>query len=58
MESFNRIDDDFHKYLIPEQVLSEFDYWLNALQKAPFMSPAKWDAEDAICEKFSRYMVD
>jgi hypothetical protein len=52
-----RKDDDFHMYSIPEFLVGEFDKLLEIAQNAPFMSSTKWDAEDLLNEKFSKYRI-
>jgi hypothetical protein len=55
--NFNRKDDDGHKYLIPKEMLAEFNSLLEKIQNSPFMSEAKWAAEDEFNGRFYEYMV-
>lgn len=57
MSTVERRDNDFHKYLLPESLADEFDRLLEIAQNAPFMSSDRWNAEDALVEKFSRYLI-
>jgi hypothetical protein len=54
---YNRKDNDGHKYLIPKDMLDDFDNLLSRIENAPFMSTKKWAAEDDFIELFSQYMV-
>ena len=58
MKNYNRKDDDGHKFLVPEDLLTEFDDLFDRYCNAEFLSKEYYELESEFCNKFQRYMVN
>jgi hypothetical protein len=54
---FNRKDNDGHRFLIPEQLLNQFDVLLDEYTRAEKFSDRYYDLEAEFCKQFEQYMI-
>ena len=57
MIKHNRKDDDGHKFLVPEDLLSRFDELLDKLLSTKRFTQEYYDLEADFCNEFQQYMV-
>lgn len=57
MQTYNRKDNDAHKYLIPEDLLAEFDRLMDIMCDYDTSEDDIMDAESEFCIKFTKFMV-
>lgn len=55
--SYNRKDNDGHRYNVPEDLLEDFDSCLWLLCNAVFLSNEYYEAQTNFCNQFEEYMV-
>ena len=57
MSAYNRKDNDGHKFLIPEELIPEFDELFERYCSAPAFSELRYDLEAEFCNKFQEFMI-
>lgn len=56
-ENTNRSDNDGHKFMIPQDLLEDFDSLLDRYSQAKRFTEEYYDLEAEFCNKFEQYMV-
>jgi len=55
--TYNRKDNDGHKFNVPEDLLGQFDAVFERYCNAKRMSDEYYEAEAEFCNRFEKYMV-
>ena len=56
-QNANRSDNDGHKFMIPQDLLEDFDSLFDQYNKAKRFTDEYYDLEAEFCNKFGQYMV-
>lgn len=56
-DAYNRKDNDGHRFLIPNELLSEFDDLFNRYCNTKFLSAEYYDLQAEFCNRFEQYMI-
>jgi len=57
MDAYNRRDDDLHKYMVPESLLTRFDELLEMLRNVKRPSLEYYDLDAQFGNEFNEYIV-